>query len=279
MMICSSPYLKKMACRVGSHVEAFDEEVWTFLVAKCVEHQLRLGDDTVYRMLVGSPFTESDNIGLEVQPLGPRLKEGNTRLDMALGAIQKRTGTDSGIAFQQCATNIEIETVCFVEAKFLSDLSTRVEHSPFRDQMTRIIENLLTFQPEDGSFVFPQRTIFTLLTPSAFRQHPHTRMYGFLFKEYVADLQTSQQVLIQRIRSTLEHLPFRDDYDWTSSVIPKQLLGLQLRWVSYEDIFHYFLSEHKILSSLLHKIDSLNLLDLDVDQRNDIIQEIWKVVK
>ncbi|QNO14161.1 hypothetical protein HYG86_04935 [Alkalicella caledoniensis] len=97
-----------------------NEIVWTYLIGKIAEK-----NKDVYRELTGFNCQKNHSIFLESQPLVPYIgDEGNTHLDMALGAISIRDKTTSGIQFD----NSTGDEVCFVEAKYLPDLSVRTEH-------------------------------------------------------------------------------------------------------------------------------------------------------
>lgn len=266
--------LKAVSSSDSLHI---DEEVWTYLVAECVLSQIRNGDDTLFRLLVGHPYQKSDQLGLEVQPIGPRKDEGNTHLDMALGAIASRKGTKAGIAY---AGHSEQDTVCFVEAKFLSDISTKVSKNPFRDQMTRVIENLLTFQSDDGSFKQPNRMVFTLLTPRAFRRKPYVRLYGYLFEEYLVDLHRLDTHLFERLDYVDSTLPKRNDpKKWHYPNIDANIAKIALRWITYEEIF-----ERVLLSKGFSEEDDLtkaglkDLVSCDATSRLDVMKLIWKHV-
>lgn len=227
----------KMEVSIKDH--GLDETVWTALLAQCVAYDIEHGKGLLFRELTGHHHQSGYDLGVELQPLAPRKSEGNTHLDMALGAIATRDGTQSGIQYKSSESSM----VCFVEAKVLSDISTRVEHSPIRDQMTRVIENLLCFQTHDsGQSRYPEHLVFTLLTPRLFLENSHSRFYGFLFEEYVADLATHQQ----KLRTVLDKyaLGQASRIDWEYPNIEERLPKLSMRWVCYEDLFKKFLETH-----------------------------------
>ncbi len=256
-----------------------DEEVWTYLVAECVLSQIKKGDDTLFRLLVGQAYQPSDQLGLEVQPIGPRMGEGNTHLDMALGSIAARKGTEAGIAYAEHSgqDTVSQDIVCFVEAKFLSDISTKVSNNPFRDQMTRVIENLLTFQSDDGSCKQPNRMVFTLLTPRAFRRKPYVRLYGYLFEEYLVDLHRLDTHLFERLDYVDSTFPKRNDpKKWHYPNIEANIAKLALRWVTYEEIFKTFLSSKGFSEDDLKSVGLDDLVSLDSTCRLDVMKLIWK---
>jgi hypothetical protein len=56
-----------------------------------------------------------------------------------------------------------------------------VTRDPLRNQITRIIENLLCFQ---AGGKHPSRLHFGLLTPRLFRDNPKARLYGYKMQDY-----------------------------------------------------------------------------------------------
>lgn len=227
----------KMAISIKDH--GLDETVWTALLAGCVAYDLEHGEGSLFHGLTGHHHQSGYDLGVELLPLTPRKSEGNTHLDMALGAIATRDGTQAGIQYKRSESSM----VCFVEAKMLSDISTRVEHSPIRDQMTRVMENLLCFQTHDGGQShYPEHLVFTLLTPRLFLENPHTRFYGFLFEEYVDDLAGHQQ----KLRTAIEKyaLETASRRDWNYPTIAERLPKLSMRWVCYEDLLKEFVEEY-----------------------------------
>ena len=84
------------------------------------------------RALTGSNQREPPNpkIWFEVLPIPPRKREGQTHLDLALGTIAKREGTESGIELD----DVESPWICFCEMKWHSDISYRVTHDIHRNQ-------------------------------------------------------------------------------------------------------------------------------------------------
>ena len=193
-----------------------DEQVWTFLVA-C--GYVIIGDEGIHALsvtLTGQelPQPVKSKAYLEVLPLPPRKCEGNTNIDLALGAIAIRAGTVSGIEFAAQ----EGSWVCFCEAKWMSDISCSVTHDPHRNQLARVVENALCFQA-DGAY--PQRVFVTLVTPKVFKDaDPKSRLYQYKFAEYYDDL------------SALERELGPCTLDWK-----KRAEALVLRWVTFEQLF------------------------------------------
>lgn len=160
-----------------------NEKVWNFLVADILSNIMNRNH---YLELFCNKDIRIDSnldIWFESEPLSPRKgksgnSEGNTKLDLAFGNIKNRANTKSGIEYDPEKKG---SWVCFVESKLLSDCSTKVSYDPLRNQIIRVIENLLCFQ-KDGKF--PQNLFFTLLTPRLFRENPKSRLYGYKVNEY-----------------------------------------------------------------------------------------------
>ena len=245
-----------------------DETLWTWIVVKILENPKN--NKWVFDCLFNKTINNIDNfkIGFEVQPLSPRRgnlgnTEANTHLDLAIGNITNRGKVDknsgniegSGIKYD----SIDSGMVCFIEAKMFSDLSTGVTHDKFRNQMTRVIENLLCFQDDKNKF--PDDICFTLLTPRAFRSRPKSRLYGYKFLEYSNDLLTSNSL----IECDIDELKIkkRSEKKWQyPPILEERLKKLRLNWVTYEDIFEIFLKR---------SIDLLNN-----DKRKSTFNELTK---
>jgi len=199
----------------------------------------------------------SFNIGFEVQPLSPRKgkegnTEGNTHLDLSFGHLELRTDTKSGIQFQK--KEYENSKVCFIECKFLSDLSTGVTHDKSRNQLTRVIENLLCFQNDSGRF--PDDICFTLLTPRAFQLEPKAKLYGYKYLEFLDDLSRGGELIKSEINKL--QIPKRYETKWNYPILDERLKKLRFNWTSYEDIFEMVL-ESRSSSNVLK--DEKNILD------------------
>lgn len=79
--------------------EFADEQVWTFLLACGYAIAGPNGVEKLTSLLTGinGLSSDTDKIWLEVLPSSPREKEGQTHLDLAMGTINVRSGTISGI--------------------------------------------------------------------------------------------------------------------------------------------------------------------------------------
>ncbi len=106
------------------------------------------------------------------------------------------------------------------EAKVLSDISCQVTFDATRNQIARNIDVMLEPNPtlpEPLSIRDPRRTLFVLLTPELFRRFPHSRLYGWLLKEY----QTNPAALARDI-------PHRKSEQWSE-------IGRRIGWLTWED--------------------------------------------
>jgi len=211
-------------------IKNFEEEIfcneifWTFIVALLASR-----NSVVYNKITKFKFNNKHSIFLESQPLVPVIGlEGNSHLDMALGAIEIRSNTISGIQFNQKYG----KSVCFVEAKYLSDLSVMTKHSPLRNQMDRVIENLLCFQ---GGNKYPEEIIFTLLTPRLFKTNKGARLYSYKFEEYNNELSKRN---LEFFKKVMLDSGTKRTGNWSyPSDIDQRISCLKLNWVTFEEIF------------------------------------------
>lgn len=86
------------------------------------------------------------------------MNEGNTHVDLAIGAIARREGTKSGIRYDGTTA----PWICFCEAKFSSDISLSVKYDTNRNQLVRDIENAICFQ---DSGIYAESVYVTIVTP------------------------------------------------------------------------------------------------------------------
>ena len=199
-----------------------DEQVWTFLVA-C--GYAVAGEEGVLKLterLTGSPQESAANptIWFECLPISPRQCEGATHVDLALGTIARREGTQSGIQIEEA----DSPWVCFCEMKWLSDISSGVSYDIHRNQLARVIENAVCFQ-RDGTYA--ERVYVTLVTPSIFRQSSvKSRLYQYKYEEYSRDTRS----LLADLRACV--LEQRCPCD-----LAERVQNLSLRWMTYDDLF------------------------------------------
>lgn len=218
--------------------EILSEQVLTFLVASILDGRIDNGNrEQIIKLFLPRVRRRINTVEpwYEALPLPPRKSEGNTNLDLAFGAIKRRRNTISGIQYS-FPDKDEDKWVCFVEAKFLSDCDDETKHDPFRNQITRVIENLLCFQ--DDNEKFPDKLFFTLLTPKKIRdKHDawRTRLYGYKFKEYKTEEGFNAPLLIRDIN--MQKAQRRDTNDWRYPNIVERIQYLRLKWIAYEEIF------------------------------------------
>jgi len=205
-----------------------DEEIWTFLVS-C--GYAIAGEDGVARLteiLTGSnqEAPTSPKIWFEVLPIPPRKGEGETHLDLALGTIARREGTEGGIELE----NVESPWICFCEMKWYSDISYNVSYDQHRNQLVRVIENGLCFQNRGR---FAEKIHVVLVTPKIFQEAPSkSRLYQYKYSEYYSDS--------SRIERDLDmcQLDENDRADWRYPPdIQDRISKLSLGWISYETLF------------------------------------------
>lgn len=107
-----------------------------------------------------------------------------------------------------------------IEAKALSDTSYQVTFDALRNQIARNVDVLLDETPNVlGGLECrkPDRTVFTLMTPSLFKDQPHARLYGWLMNEYTTDPEAIHR-----------DLPHRSQVDWNG-------VSRRLGWITFEE--------------------------------------------
>lgn len=207
-----------------------NEKVWNFLVTDILSNSLNRNHH-IELFCNNKIKIEFDlDIWYEAEPISPRKgksgnSEGNTKLDLAFGNIRLRENTQSGIEYDPKKKG---SWVCFVESKFFSDCSTAVYYNPLRNQIIRVIENLLCFQ---GGGKFPKNLFFTLLTPRLFRDNPKSRLYSYKIDEY-KDFKN----IIDDIK--LSAIPERHKKNWCyPDHLEDRIKLLKITWITYEEIF------------------------------------------
>ena len=108
------------------------------------------------------------------------------------------------------------------EAKVISDADSKVSFDVMRNQLARNIDVMLDANPglpAPLSKRAPERTCFVLLTPEVFRDHPHSRLYGWLLPSYQTDPLSLARDLCHRDRQAL---------DWPA-------VSRRLGWLTFED--------------------------------------------
>lgn len=199
----------------------YDEQIWTFLVA-CAYALGSGGAAHLARALVGETQpVASHKIWFETLPDSPRVQEGNTRVDLAVGAIKLRPGTQSGIEFDRDSGT----WIALCECKWYSDIDTRVSYDLHRNQLLRVIENALCFQ---GSGAFPERVHAVLVTPAVFRERAiKSRLYQYKLHEYRSDPAT----MLDELSSCCLRRSAAYPVDLNA-----RLKSLKLSWVTYQEL-------------------------------------------
>jgi hypothetical protein len=205
-----------------------DEQIWTFVVACGYAMCGQNGVASLGKILTGierrAPV--SSKIWLEVLPIPPRQQEGETHIDLALGTIRLREGTESGIQLD----NAKGSWICFCEMKWYSDISVSVSYDVHRNQLARVIENALCFQSRGKH---ADRVHVTLVTPAVFRDSPaRSRLYQYKFREY----DTGRAQLMGDLTGCI--LDSRDAPDWfLPTDLPQRVESLSLRWATFDELF------------------------------------------
>ncbi len=229
----------------------YDEQIWTFLLCCGYASSGFKGVEKLASLLTNTNIQveKGMKIWFEVLPVSPRQKEGQTHVDLAIGAIKLRNGTESGIEYDKAIGN----WICLCEMKWYSDISYNVNYDRKRNQLARVIENTITFQYENN---FPKSPFFTLVTPEYFRnQSQKSRLYHYKYEEYKnnhkylsADLTNS--ILDKRIEESWKYPPD----------VENRIKDLKMNWVSYESLFEN-MPASKLKSPLLNFLNKYNGTD------------------
>ncbi len=199
-----------------------DEQIWTFLIACGYACAGQDGLNKLCELLTGDTTLSTDKIWIEVLPLSPRHKEGSTHLDLAIGDVQLRKGTESGI---ELATKNN-SWIAFCEMKWYSDISYSVSHDQHRNQLIRVIENALLFEKNKN---FADKIYVNLITPEIFKNVDNkSRLYYYKFDEY-----KNPNNILKDIKNC------KLDYRKTNfeKQITKQLDTLNIRWIMFDLLF------------------------------------------
>ncbi len=199
--------------RNGQNVYLKDEQVWVHLILNgyCFSDGNHLKE--LFEILTGITPPTNYSFWIEALPKPPRPKEGRSHIDVACGSI---VGTEETIGGIEYLPPEEGEgSVCFVEAKFLSDIAVKTTHDAKRNQLARVAESLLNMQSSEGNL--PADVILTLLTPEYFREQtiPASRFYAYKFVEY-KDSSLISADLVEEARERSH--------------------TLKLRWVTFEEL-------------------------------------------
>lgn len=205
----------------GGRSECYDEQLWTFVLA-CLYAMDGEGPSKLAAQLTKTEDITADKLWFEVKSRSPRINEGQTVLDLALGDINLRKGTRSGIELGSGKTN----NIVFCEFKWCSDLDYRVSYDLHRNQLARVIENALFFRSSDGRFA--KQAHVCLVTPKIFRErNAFSRFYRYKWNEYDRE---GHQFLIADLRDC------KLEYEHGLPNISDRVRALRLSWMSYEQI-------------------------------------------
>ncbi|MXX53764.1 MAG: hypothetical protein F4Z35_07545 [Dehalococcoidia bacterium] len=219
-------FLPKKERVLSSTRPCIDEALWTFLAACGYAIGGSEGVAKLTEILTGTdmPITNDCKIWLEARPLPPRNREGNTNLDLAVGAVAQRGTTKSGIELNTHAN----PWICFCEMKWNSDISGSVSNDAHRNQLVRVIENALCFENEGK---YADRSFVTLVTPAIFKDMASDFRFHKEYQDKLRDYQSDYANILIDLDSPLQkvnHYP--DD-------IAERLKTLTLRWVTFDYIF------------------------------------------
>ena len=198
----------------------YDEQIWSFLVG-CAYALAPSGPTQLAAQLIESrAVSPCTAIWFEVQPCSPRSREGNTRVDLALGGIRRRPGTESGIEYDPALAS----WVALCECKWYSDIDTKVSYDKHRNQLLRVIENAVFFQ---SGGTRPERAHVVIVTPASFKKRKvKSRLYQYKFEEYKSDQ--------NRIVEELEACCLETSKSYPD--LRRALSNLELHWVTYQDL-------------------------------------------
>lgn len=200
--------------------ECYEEQLWTFALA-CAYAAADGGPSQLAGRLAGCPVV-SEDIWFEVLPRSPRRAEGQSNLDLALGHLALRAGTESGIELMPGPKR----TIVFCEFKWYSDIAYAVSFAQHRNQLARVIENALLFRATDGGFA--EQVHVCLVTPQVFRDRSSpSRLYQYKWHDYTEPGH-------ERLLADLRDCGLELEMDLPE---PRERLeGLRLAWRSYEEL-------------------------------------------
>lgn len=152
--------------------------------------------------------------------LREHLKERNL-VAHVLEAARGRTNLEGRTHLDAMLLAPETGFAAHFEAKVTSDIDTKVSHDLLRNQIARNIDAML--EPPGPrvrpplSLRNPERSVLLLLTPRMFKEHPHSRLYGWLMNEYRRDP-----------GALARDLAHRDGVSWPD-------VAARLGWATWED--------------------------------------------
>jgi hypothetical protein len=202
-----------------------DEQIWTFLIACGYAIKGRQGVAELCTLLTGLENLHSEKIWIEVLPISPREKEGQTHLDLAIGDIDIRPGTESGIELIPKNDS----WIAFCEMKWYSDISYNVSYDQQRNQLARVIENALTFQ-KNG--IVAEKIFVALVTPKTFKNSTtKSRLYNYKYEEY----RSTDKLINDFNNCGLEKV---NKEEWQYPNIKDRAAKLSLNWITFETLLN-----------------------------------------
>ena len=202
-----------------------DEEVWTFLAACGYAIAGRDGVASLTEKLTGQaglPQPEFPQIWLEYRPMTPRVREGRTHLDLAVGSIEPEAGTTGGIELGR--PDGANSWICFCEMKWESDISPKTSNDANRNQLVRVIESALYFQAKG---IYADRVYVNLVTPKVFQGE---RGSGKLYQRKFAEYESSKSNIIVDLDDC--KLPVRNQFN-----AMERIDALSIRWTTFDELF------------------------------------------
>jgi hypothetical protein len=174
---------------------------------------------------LGSSFTPQLQIWIEVSPLPPRQKEGNTFVDLVLGAISRRSPTKSGIGLDF----VEKSWVCFCEMKYDSDISSKIIHDVNRNQLLRVIENGLCFQ---NAGKLAENIYVTLVT----RKESQNKLIHKKYKKILDGYRINPHGIAEQLNNSPHGVRKQTNWQYPED-LEERIHNVKLNWVSYEELF------------------------------------------
>lgn len=235
-MLCSEKLINYFSSNPNAKTPG-NELYLMYLIAKGYENH----KSYLYKILTGEEHSDP-YMYLEAQPITKRFNEGNTNLDLAMGSLERRGSTESGIDY---TSSKKEKSFLFCEAKWNSDISTKVTNFSSRNQLQRVIDNALYFTDElkenDG------KIFVVLLTPKQykdeFENNQGSRLYAYKFNEY----KNNHNQILDELNYINAYLPLKNDLDNT---LKKNLSFLELRWITLEEVIEN-IPDKKIKSQVL----------------------------
>lgn len=121
------------------------------------------------------------------------------------------------------------------EAKVLADASGGIGFDVLRNQIARSIDVMLERNPnlqEPLTRRRPEKTFFVLITPEIFRDHPESRLYGWLMRDYRNDPAALQRDLPHRHRAGTDLASVSSRLGWLTWEDFNKVLPGACRWLS-----------------------------------------------